>query len=398
MRSRAAVPPRITLAWIGVVLVLSIAACATLVGGQPTSGGAGGGGGSGKNAPARKPDPGTGTAGGVALPTGNPLVLPRPRRDSARRAPAAVDEATGWPVSPRAGAAQKPRIIAWYVIGNSSDVERDRRIGWNIKQDGWQGFVRKHAEPAIALGFDAIQLHNPGGTLAREEMQPDQFVTAEEAGLTWISRGFVDAWRPVTGRPPGAGGVPVIAYMGMLPKNERLQGHLDRGEHSQFLRAIEESYRLPLEARMEIAFDALHDLNPSSWELQVYRLFSAMGVRTYVETAPNVVDIELYGSNFQIVNTVLDRALLNGEPWLAPLEQLTGERIVLLAEPPKADRGVKNTEPSWKNWRTWQFRWMAHWIDQGWSIAVNPSNFVDEKIRPWEAVEQGRNLNRGRTP
>lgn len=384
MRLRTAAP----LAWISAVLVLSIAACATLVGGQPTS----------PTSPTpRGPEAGPGpgaqkTPPAVGLPSGNPLVLPRPARDSARRAPATVDQATGWPVSPRAGAAQKPRIIAWYVIGNSSDIERDRRIGWNIKEDGWQGFVRKHAEPAIALGFDAIQLHNPGGTLAREEMQPDQFVTADEAGLTWISRGFVDAWRPVTRR------VPVIAYMGMLPKNERLQGHLDRGEHSQFLRAIEESYRLPLDARMEIAFDALHDLNPSSWELQVYRLFSSMGVRTYVETAPNVVDIELYGSNFQIVNTVLDRALLNGEPWLAPLEQLTGERIVLLAEPPKSMPGGKNGEMTWKNWRTWQYRWMAHWIDQGWSIAVNPSYFVDERTKPWDAVEQGRRQNRAKTP
>lgn len=333
------------------------------------------------NPPKSTPPKATPRPGGTTTPPTSgsqpdATVINRPLHNSVKRTPAQKDAATGWPVSPAAGSAQQARIIAWYPIGNSSSDDKDRRIGWNIKKGGWAEFVRKNVEPAIALGFEAVQIHNPGGTLAGEEMQPDQFITAREAGLTWITKGFVEAWRPVTAR------VPVIAYLGKLPGNERLQGLLSRGDKSGFLRATADCYQLPLDAGMEIAFDALHDVKPNGWELQVFRLLTSMGVRTYVETAPNVVDVELYGANFQIVNTTLDRTLLKGEPWMAPLEKLTGERIILLGQPPAGKE--------WKDWKEWLGPWMAHWLDQGWSVAINPSNLVEGNIRPRDLADEAR--------
>ncbi|MDX2146015.1 MAG: hypothetical protein SFZ23_00705 [Planctomycetota bacterium] len=286
-------------------------------------------------------------------------------------------------VDARVAAKPQPRLIAWFIIGNSSSEERDRRIGWDLKRIGWHGFVRTWAEPAIQLGFPAIQLHNPGGTLAGEEMQPDQFVSAQEAGMDWITRDFVSAWKPITAR------VQVIAYMGMLPGHERMEALLDRKDHVGFLRTLTDAYQIPLEANMGIAFDALHDVNERDWPLQVYRLFTSMGVPTWVETAPNVRDTVLYDANFQIVNYVLERAQANKEPWLAPLDKLTGEKIVLLAEPPKGQ--------TWKDWRKWLGPYVARWLDEGWSVALNPAGMIEEKLNPQMLIDPHRRGTRGPT-
>lgn len=289
-----------------------------------------------------------------------------------RRSPAQTDPRTGYIRTPKAKGKLTPRIIAWYPIGNSSPDERERHIGWNIKKSGWQGFVDTWALPAISAGFDVIQIHNPGGTLAKEDMAPDQFLTAKEAGLSWVLNGFVEAWKPVTRR------LPVIAYLGALPKNKRLQGLLDRKDHFGFLVNVAACYRLPLEAGMDIAFDAMHQVREGSWELAVYRMLTSMGVRTYVEPAPNVTDLPLYNANFQIVNTTLERTLKNAEPWMAPLEQLSGERVILLNNLPEGR--------TWDNEIEWVPQWIAHWIHQGWSVAVSPAPMIKSRQNVWDLV------------
>ncbi len=297
----------------------------------------------------------------------------QPAEAPKRRTPAQIDARSGYIKTPKGKVERKPRIIAWYPIGNSSPDDKDRRIAWNIKKEGWQGFVDRWALPAMTGGFDVIQLHNPGGTKAKEEMMADQFISAKEAGLGWILDGFVDAWKPMTRR------IPVIAYMGMLPKNPRLQKLIDRKDRFGFLVNLAAAYRLPLEAGMDIAFDALHNVSEGSWELSVYRLLTSLGVRTYVETAPSATDRALFDANFQIVNATLERTLKNAEPWMAPLEQLSGERIILL-----------NNLPDGKKWEAepdWVPQWMAHWIHQGWSVAVGPAWMIKGKVRPWDAVQ-----------
>lgn len=317
----------------------------------------------------------------VVQPQAQPLVVKTPENPKAPIVPAPkawprkmeIDPVSGYVKCPPAKVAHPPRIIAWFPIGNSDSLVANRMIGWNIKKDGWAGFVNTWVEPAIALGFDAVQLHNPGGTRPVEEMQADQFLDAKDDGVDWISRGFVEAWRPVTQR------VPVIAYIGMLPKNERFEGLLKRGDRAGFLQAITDSYRLPLEARMDIAFDAMHMVPANGWEVQVYQLLGAMGVKTYIEPIPNVLDTALYGANFEVVNTTLDRALTNGEPWVPAFDLLSGERIVLLAEPPKGK--------TWKTIDTWLPGWLQHWTGQGWSVAINPADLIRSRTRPWDLIK-----------
>ena len=91
-----------------------------------------------------------------------------------------------------------------------------------------------------------------------------------------------------------------------------------------------------------------------------------------------------YGANFQVVNTTLDRALLNGEAWLPAFDQLSGERIVLLAEPPKGK--------TWKTIDVWLPGWLEHWTSQGWSVAINPSDLIKSKTRPWDLVRSAGNV------
>lgn len=322
------------------------------------------------------------TAKGVQPATGSPPLSnpgqsgtgakPGAGRNTPSLVRAEIDPRTGYIKTPKARATQRPRIIAWYPIGNSSPDEGERHIGWNIKKDGWSGFVQTWALPAAAAGFDVIQIHNPGGTLAKEDMAPDQFITAKEAGLNWVLNGFVEAWKPVTKR------LPVIAYLGALPRNKRLQGLIDRQDRFGFLVNLAACYRLPLEAGMDVAFDAMHNVREGSWELAVYRMLTALGVRTYVEPAPNASDFPIFHANFQIVNTTLERTLKNAEPWMAPLEQLSGERIILLNNLPEGKK--------WADEPQWVPQWMAHWIHQGWSVAVSPAWMLKAKVRPWDAV------------
>ena len=304
----------------------------------------------------------------VAAPGNSEAANPTKAVTWPRRMP--LDPATGYVTSPQPKLRHAPRVIAWFPIGNSDTNPATRRIGWDIPAHGWANFVEKWAEPAIRLRFDAIQLHNPGGTKIGEEMQADQFLAAQEAGISWIARGFVDSWRPVTAR------IPVIAYMGMLPKNERLQGLLDRGDRAGFLRAVAKCYELPLDAHMDVAFDALHAVDERGWPLQVYRLMTSMGVRTYVETAPNFRDQSLYGANFEITLGTLERTLTLGESWMADPGELTGERIVLLSEPP--------TGKDWKTIDEWLGGWIHHWTSQGWSVAINPDGCIRNNVGPWE--------------
>jgi len=309
-------------------------------------------------------------AGGVAAAAASPpllaSILQSQQPENAvptRRVPAEVDLRTGYFRTPKPKVQQRPRIIAWFPIGNSSADNNNRCISWNIKKEGWRGFVDRWAWPALSSGFDAIQLHNPGGTKTTEDMMADQFIAAKEAGLGWILEGFVEAWKPVTRRAP------VIAYLGMLPHNKRLEGLLNRKDYFGFLVNIAACYRLPLEAGMDIAFDAMHHVREGSWELAVYRMLTAMGVRTYVEPTPHSSDRPLYEANFQIVNTTLERTLKNAEPWMAPLEQLSGERVILLNNLPEGRK--------WDNQIEWVPQWIAHWLYQGWSVAVSPAPAIE---------------------
>lgn len=314
-------------------------------------------------------------------PTGNEAPVPRPGDGSAGGGSGgsgggAQFRVADWSTTPPSPGNHPARLIAWFPIGNSSSHAEDRRIGWDLKRIGWSGFVERWAKPAIELGFDGIQIHNPGGTLLNEEMQADQFIAAREAGLRWISDGFAEAWRPITARTQ------VIAYLGMLTGNERLE-RLARGpDRAAFWRVVDDSYALPLAAGMDIGFDALHNVKADGWEMEVYRYIKGKGVKAYVETAPNVRDRVLYDSHFQIMNKTLERTLKNRERWMAPLEQLTGERVILLADPPEGC--------DWKNWREWMGHFMAHWLDQGWTVAVNPAQMIEARVRPADLIAEAR--------
>lgn len=102
-------------------------------------------------------------------------------------------------------------LIAWWNIGWSASWPDGRNVGRRIKQDGWAGFVRDQVMPAVDAGVTRVMLHNPFGAIAGEDMQFDQYLHARDAGLDWLTEGFVEAWKPLTKQ-----GVQLICYLGAL--------------------------------------------------------------------------------------------------------------------------------------------------------------------------------------
>lgn len=89
------------------------------------------------------------------------------------------------------------RLLCFWIIGNSSPIDADRRVGWDIKTLGWRGFRQKRLDSVRAVNPTLpVWLHNPGGTLANENMQLTQFLQAQQAGLAWLTDGFADAFKP----------------------------------------------------------------------------------------------------------------------------------------------------------------------------------------------------------
>jgi len=210
-------------------------------------------------------------------------------------------------------------IIAWFIIGHSSPIAEDRRIGWNIKRDGWAGFIARHVEPAITAGARRVILHNPGGALAGEPMQFAQFTHARRAGLDWIVRDLA-AWQPIIAR-----GVEVIAYMGALrPDWSR---DFIGASTSEWLDLFSEAIKRLDEAGIRsIALDAAAFQPAGSWSHVAAELLRSLGWKVYIEARPKRGYSHWRDYPWMILQTTAEGY---NNPECAPLNELTGERIIL---------------------------------------------------------------------
>ena len=190
----------------------------------------------------------------------------------------------------------KDSVVSWMTIGGSTTVAADRGVGWNIKTEGWQGFVDKVIKPQLAWGAKRIALHNPFGTLANEPMQMDQYLHARDAKLNWLTQGFVEAWKPVT-----ASGVEVIAYLGMMNGDADFAG---TGWKQRFL----DSVRPALDAGMSIALDSAAVTTAGSITHQAAQLLRQMGVEVYIEARPAAGYSHWFDYNVISIDSFWDRS------------------------------------------------------------------------------------------
>jgi hypothetical protein len=302
----------------------------------------------------------------------------------------------------------EPRLIAYYVIGNSSTDNSKRRVGWNIMDeptgdpplDGWPRFVRDHVNRYI-MAFDAIQLHNPFGTRIlpgiETEMQLNQYLRAKAAGLDRLTRNFTRTWRNFPkpqihyyGYPNAQDSrfVGLLAQATTLPGRVLLDRYLDE--------CIWPSW---MGCRAGIGFDSLYGLNEEHYYTRLMRRVQASGVPTFIETWPSKDHPNLWADNFMVTSETVQRIDAGlSTSWAAPESVLTGECIVLqntyYVNPANPGAGVLWGQDSNYMWEDaiayrdgtfvgWFFDWMREQWGRGRSLAINPTllNPVPEEHR-----------------
>lgn len=253
-------------------------------------------------------------------------------------------------------------LIGAYTIGWSANNPATRNIYDALAKNGWKKWVDAEIKPAIDAGFRRFFLHNPAGCLANENMQPDQFIYAENAGLTFITKEFVSAWRPIT-----AQGIEVISYQGALPGDSDFTklAKLPIGK-DDWLRRIERSYHHALDAGMSIGFDASGNAQLGTPEYHFMCLLRSLGVKVYLEPWIHKTAPHLFGFDHLTTSDFMSHV---GDGWGAKREELTGEIINFLHHLPYP-------EATWANFSTWIVKWVKEQRDIGNTPMIPASQIV----------------------
>lgn len=279
----------------------------------------------------------------------DPLASGSPAPPALASGPApnpAVEEA----VVPRPGPVLGPeeiraaRFVAHFPIGNSSTNEARHRVGWNLATEGWAGFVEKRVLPQLDAGVRRIMLHNPFGHRPGVVMQFDQFLEAEEAGLTWLTQGFAEAWEPLTHE-----GIEVIAYVGSPAHDERSQAFETVGDVAGFDAYARRCLQPLLDAGVSIAFDSAAIEPADTYTFRIAQWTRNRGVRTYIEPRPRAYLPHWFDYGIVTIYPFWLRTDPSRHPEIAGRhaanEDLTGDVIVLHNRPP--------SESSWQTVGQW---------------------------------------------
>lgn len=235
------------------------------------------------------------------------------------------------------------KIINMFLIGGSGTDPKKRNIGdgWLLPK-GWKYFVTKFVQPLLARGVTRFELHNPGGTLLGEDMQADQFLIADKAGLKYLTADFVAAWAPITAK-----GIEVICYVGN-PKTTAPNKILD----------LMACFDLPLKAGMSIGMDATSfDVNDPYFHF--IKLLQGLGTKVYVEPWPNKTNLNMLDVPTLTTSQFLPLCLAD-TTWAAKKVDIRAETIVLLNEPPAGE--------TWTTGSAWIAKWTRGMLDQGFSV------------------------------
>ena len=115
-------------------------------------------------------------------------------------------------------------VLQWSISNaGNDDGPCFGSVGWNIRRDGWAGFIAKCVEPAIAWceasGIKPdILIHHAFGQFGSEDMHLDAWDYANGVA-PWLTNGFAtkDGWLSVTKR------VDVFGYVGGVDLTPRLR-------------------------------------------------------------------------------------------------------------------------------------------------------------------------------
>ncbi|HRK32486.1 MAG TPA: hypothetical protein PLD59_15585, partial [Tepidisphaeraceae bacterium] len=219
-------------------------------------------------------------------------------------------------------------LVEWKTIGGSTRVGANRQIGWNIKAEGWGGFVRKEITPVRSLGMKRLFLHNPFGTLPNQVMQFDQYLEAKASGLTWLTNGFVEAFRPLTDS-----GMEVIGYLGSLPHDAEFTRI---NKYEDYVDRVRQSIQPLVDAGMSIAFDYVVSAKYDDWAFQVVQSLRDSGVKVYAESrAPAAATFWHSHATIHVESIFqeFDPAQNATQAWAVRTENLRGEVLRWVGDP-----------------------------------------------------------------
>jgi hypothetical protein len=226
--------------------------------------------------------------------------------------------------------------------------------------NGWQGLVDSVIKPQIAMGYKRFIIHNPFGLGPTGEMQLGEYLYAKQAGLSWLTDGFVQAFKPLTDA-----GIEIIGYLGTQSSDPEFMRLLNSGDIAGWNQRFWASVQPLLDAGMSIGFDGavgFSDSNPLYADAQKLR---SMDVNVYVESRP--IKYEPYWANFKVISTEADwtrfdpRTHADAALWAIPQERVTGEVVRWEAMPP--------TGATW-NTHGWIVAGTDKILEEGYTAAV----------------------------
>jgi len=181
------------------------------------------------------------------------------------------------------------RVLAWFLIGGSSNIANDRYVGWSLRRMGWSRFIFNHVRPLLQGGVRRIIIHNPfGHEPDRNTMAFDQAIHATESAQDWLTRGFVDAWKPVIeGSLTHGEPVEVICYLGRISGDPDFDNLLAPEQEPLFLARAWQSVELPLAAGMSIGVDSSSSLPLDHPGFTFIQQLHNQPIKVYIESRPD---------------------------------------------------------------------------------------------------------------
>ena len=286
---------------------------------------------------------------------------------------------------PAVSAAERYRsqLVAFYNIGFSSTNAANRHVGRGLSQAGWAGFVANTVRPDLAIGFRRVQLHNPFGDDGDFPMELDQFQRSQEAGLDWLTEGFVEAWKPVIrGDYTDGEPVDVLAYMGTA-RLEPFESLEEAGDWDAWLARAQEAVRPPIEAGMSLGFDSFSLAEAGSYSHRFTEVLRERGVKFYIETWPRRVTPHWQHTNVVVAESWFQRNSTRDNVFSR--SELTGEVVRLLAQPLEVEEGQNNL-------RALRDR-VVDALADGYSASVHPDR-LREQVRSLDEVFEAADSRR----
>ncbi|MEL7087103.1 MAG: hypothetical protein AAGL98_01465 [Planctomycetota bacterium] len=129
-----------------------------------------------------------------------------------------------------------------------------------------------------------VAVWNPFGRVGGA-YQPDQYLEAKEAGLDWLTDGFVEAWKGLRDRQPG---LQVMMYVGKPSADPELMRLIQQGELDAAVTRRNAMFAPLVEVSDLIGFDALRGSPPGGVDQWTTRWLMGQGVGVVGEWSPPV--------------------------------------------------------------------------------------------------------------